>query len=57
MFNKIYHVTFLNSDNNISSGKRYEAVNEIKALNKFREEYPNAVFLYIASEEMFNYKY
>lgn len=55
---KEYHVTFLvNSDEQISTGKKYIATNPISAIKSFTNEYPNAVFLYIASEDMFNYKY
>lgn len=54
---KVYHVTFINSGDNISTGKKYIAENEIDAIHQFRREYKNAIFLYIASEEMFNYKY
>ena len=41
----------------ISTGKKYHANNAISALIEFEKEFPNAVFLYIASEDMFNYKY
>lgn len=54
---KTYHVTFLNPDDNIAKGKKYQAKDEIAALVEFQIEYPDAIFLYIASEEMFNYKY
>lgn len=55
---KAYHITFLlSADSNICTGKRYESADEIQALIAFRQEYPNSKFLYIASEDMFNYKY
>jgi hypothetical protein len=54
---KTYHVTFIEPGELVSTGKRYEAKDEIQALEMFRVEHPNDVFLYIASEEMFNYKY
>ena len=54
---KEYHITFLTKDDNIAKGKKYQADNVIGALMQFEEEYPDAIFLYIASEEMFNYKY
>lgn len=54
---KEYHVTFINPDDNISTGKKYKAENVVRAIVLFEMEFPNAIFLYIASEEMFNYKY
>lgn len=54
---KEYHITFLTKDDNIAKGKKYSATSARAALLFFEEEYPEAVFLYIASEEMFNYKY
>ncbi len=54
---KEYHITFISKDTNISTGKKYHADNAIGALKQFEEEFPEAIFLYIASEEMFNYKY
>lgn len=54
---KVYHVTYIEVGELMATGKRIEAKDEIQALEIFREEHPNDVFLYIASEEMFNYKY
>lgn len=55
---KEYHITFVKKNTNIASGKKYEAVDAIGALIKFNDEFgDDVVFLYIASEEMFNYKY
>jgi hypothetical protein len=54
---KEYHVTFISKDTNISTGKKYHADDVIGALEQFKKEFPEAIFLYIASEEMFNYKY
>lgn len=41
----------------VATGKNYEANDEIKALRLFWSEYPKATFLYIASSDMFDYKY
>jgi hypothetical protein len=54
---KEYHITFLTKGDNIAKGKKYKADDVIGALEQFKEEFPDAIFLYIASEEMFNYKY
>lgn len=54
---KTYHVTYIEVGAAVATGKKYEAKNEIQALEMFRVENPNVIFLYIASEEMFNYKY
>lgn len=55
---KSYHITFLkSSDDQVSTGKTYQAMTPICALAEFEIEYPNATFLYIASSDMFNYKY
>lgn len=55
---KAFHITFKENDtDSISTGKRYNADNAISALIQFEKDYPNAMFLYIASEDMFNYKY
>lgn len=52
-----YHVTFIPEGQTVATGKRYDADSPIKALYFFSQEYPGAVFLYIASSEMFTYKY
>lgn len=55
---KSYHITFLASQTEqVSTGKTYEAPTPIAALEIFGKEYPDATFLYIASSDMFNYKY
>jgi hypothetical protein len=54
---KKYHVTFIEKDQVISSGKMYLATTPFSALIAYTDEFPEATFLYIASEEMFNYKY
>lgn len=54
---KTYHVTYIELGDTVATGKKYEAKDELQALEMFRVEHPNDVFLYIASEEMFNYKY
>jgi len=54
---KVYHITFIESSSFVATGKRYEANTPIEALAYFELEFPDAVFLYIASSEMFNYKY
>jgi len=54
---KTYHITFLESDKaSVSTGMNYFATSPIGALIKFENEYPNAVFLYVASQDMFNLK-
>lgn len=52
-----YHITFIMPDQNVSTGITINAVTPIHALANFELKYPNAIFLYIASSEMFNYKY
>jgi len=54
---RTYHVTFIPDNEIVASGKRYEAVTPIDALAQFEIEFPNAVFLYIASSDMFTHKY
>jgi hypothetical protein len=54
---RTYHVTFIPDGDIVASGKRYEAVTPIDALAQFEIEFPNAVFLYIASSDMFSHKY
>lgn len=55
---KSYHITFLSGpDAMISTGKTYQAPTPIAALAEFEIEFPDATFLYIASSDMFNYKY
>ena len=55
---KTYHITYLETpDSHVSTGKNYTAFSITKAIYDFTDEYPNAVILYVASEEMFNYKY
>jgi len=52
---KKYHITFRFGDL-MALGKNYEAKNEIQALEMFRIENPDAIFLYCASEELFKMK-
>lgn len=52
-----YHIMFRLGSHGVATGKNYEATDEIKALRMFRQDYPDATFLYIASSEMFDYKY
>jgi len=44
-------------EDSIASGIRYEAVSPIAALAQFELEFPEAIFLYIASSDMFTHKY
>lgn len=52
-----YHITYVPEGQIFATGKRYETDSPIKALYLFTQEFPGAVFLYIASSEMFSYKY
>lgn len=55
---KKYHVVFfLNKQSNVSLGKNYNAKDEIDALGQFKLEFKDAIFLYLASEEIFYMKY
>jgi hypothetical protein len=45
------------SNDTIATGRKYQAVTPIDALAQFEIEFPNAVFLYIASSDMFTHKY
>ena len=55
---KKFHIVFLEKDTDtISIGKHYLATDNIGAILKFNNEFPNAVFLYIASEEMFDCRF
>ena len=43
---KTYHVLFLcNHSDTFSMGKNYQAKDEVDAIQKFRDQFPNAVFL------------
>lgn len=54
---KVYHITYIMPGDSIATGTRYEAVSPIAALAQFELEFPEAIFLYIASSDMFNHKY
>lgn len=55
---KKYHIVFfLKKESNVSLGKNYNAKNEIDALSQFKLEFSDAIFLYLASEEIFYMKY
>jgi hypothetical protein len=51
-----YHITFFPAGEIISTGITIEAYTPIEALARFELQYPDAIFLYIASSEMFNLK-
>jgi len=54
---KKYHITYLKTETDGTMiGTNVHASNPISALIQFENDYPNAVFLYIASEDMFNLK-
>ena len=54
---KRYHITFRLGE--VVTGRNYEAKDEIAALKQWRNEYTDqqVTFLYVASQEMFEYKY
>lgn len=54
---KRYHITFRLGA--VVTGRNYEAKDEISALKIWRQEFAasDITFLYIASQEMFEYKY
>lgn len=54
---KKYHVTFYDSETYLATGRNYDAISLHEAIEQFYNEFPDAVFLYIASEEMFKFKY
>ena len=55
---KTYHITYLETpESHVSTGKNYRKHSIYEAISDFEYEYPNGVILYVASEEMFNYKY
>ena len=54
---KVYHVTFIMPGEIVATGRRYEAHSASQALHDFETEFPDAVFLYIASSDMFTHKY
>ena len=53
---KRYHILFKEKDSYTATGINVEANTEMEALYAFRNEYPNVIFLYIASEDMFELK-
>jgi hypothetical protein len=53
---KKYHIVYRIHDNIMSTGANYEAINEIEALIQWRNNYPNAIFLYVASSDLFDYR-
>ena len=54
---KVYHITYIMPSDNIATGIRYEAESPIIALAEFEIDFPDAIFLYIASSDMFTHKY
>lgn len=55
---KRYHILFKDDNSTpYAKGVNIEAEDEHSALARFKEEFPNAQFLYMASEEMFDWKY
>ena len=55
--NKKYHIVFMETGQTRSTGITYEAETVTGALSQFFAESPNALFLYIASEDLFKLKY
>ena len=53
---KSYHIAYKRDVYSIATGVNYLADNELKALEYFRLEYPEAVFIYICCREMLNFK-
>ena len=53
---KRYHILFKEKDSYTATGINVEANSEMEALRTFRNNYPNVIFLYIASEDMFEVK-
>jgi len=52
--NKKYHITFLADEKDrTSTGVNVLASNPIYALIQFEKDYPNGVFLHLASEDLF----
>lgn len=50
---KNYHILFSDPEKPyISSGEIFQAENEIKAIESYREKYPDYVFLGLHSEEL-----
>lgn len=55
---KQYHIVFRPTATALEAvGINVEAESPIQALWRFNEDHPDAVFLYIASSEMFSHKY
>lgn len=55
--NKKYHIVFMEPDQTRSTGITYEAETVTGALRQFFAENTNALFLYVASEDLFKLKY
>ena len=55
--NKKYHIVFMETGQTRSTGITYEAETVTGALSQFFAESPNALFLYVASEDLFKLKY
>ena len=53
---KRYHILFKEKDSYTATGINVEANSEMEALRTFRNNCPNVIFLYIASEDMFELK-
>lgn len=53
---KRYHILFKEQGSYTATGINVEANSEMEALRTFRNNYPNVIFLYIASEDMFELK-
>lgn len=54
---KKYHIVFMETGQTRSTGITYEAETVTGALSQFFAESPNALFLYVASEDLFKLKY
>ncbi len=53
---KKYHILFIHAGESKSTGINIESMTVTGALRQFFKEHPDVTFLYIASEEMFNFK-
>lgn len=52
-----FHITwFENPEDVFSKGETFEALDEVGALQSFREKYPTAIFLSCVSSDLLNLK-
>jgi hypothetical protein len=54
---KHFHITwFDNIEDHYSKGETFEGIDPLEALDKFKDKYPNAIFLSCVSAEVLNLK-